>query len=177
MSIEVVSRPYAKALFEIAQAQNKLAQWQVFLQVLAFVTEQAEVKAVLTVPNLAQDKKSAFLLKVCKEFAPKGADNFVSLLLRRSRIFAVSMMYKQFCMYKLEAEGAIEAKITLAFATAEQVKQQLVKALEQRLKKKVIPEFIEDPSILGGAIIEAGNRVIDGSVKGKLKGLSEVLGY
>jgi F-type H+-transporting ATPase subunit delta len=176
-----IARPYAKALFDVANAEKKLAPWSDALNAAAAVLGDANAKRVLANPALDQAKRADFIRAV--SVGLKGADVFetsqgkalLALLAENDRLAVLPEIAAQFDALKAEAENKIKAKLisatTVDLGLAERVKQ----ALKKRLGREVELELEVDPSLIGGAIVRAEDMVIDGSVRTRLEQLARVM--
>jgi len=85
-------------------------------------------------------------------------------------------MHMQFEQLRRDAEGEVEAHVVSAYALTDQQSQDIVSALGKRLSRKVKLTTEVDPELIGGAIIRAGDLVIDGSIRGRISGLEHSVG-
>ena len=178
--MSIVARPYARAAFEQAQStKGGLKQWSDMLQLAALVTSDKSMQAALASPSLDDTAKAELLVEVCGEIAAgsitKEGRNFITLLAERGRLFAISDIATLFERLRADAERTIHAHVISAFEIDADQRAKIAKGLKKRLNREVELEVAVDESLIGGAIIRAGDLVIDGSVRGHLAKLATVL--
>ena len=174
-----IARPYARAVFELAQAQKAFSEWSTLLGFMAAVAQDATVERLLVDPKLPIDKRIECLLALCKDQInkkiKKSSESFVRLLADNQRLYIIPDVAKQYEQYRAAAESTIEATIVAPQAVSKDQQKSIAGALEKRLGKKVALETEIDETIIGGAVIKAGDLVIDGSIKGQLGKLTTAL--
>ncbi len=167
-----VARPYARAAFGTARDEGTLASWSEALGFAARVAADPRVSALLPNPELPQADAVALL-------APEGAGEsftrFLTLLAEARRLPQLPEIAGLFEELRAEAEHVVHARITSAVALPEGELDVIKAALKKRLGREVRIETGIDESLIGGAIIDAGDVVIDGSLKGKLSRLQTAL--
>ncbi|MCB1718453.1 MAG: F0F1 ATP synthase subunit delta [Candidatus Competibacteraceae bacterium] len=167
--LTTIARPYARAAFEIAQGEEGgLQRWSEMLQFVATVVQDKTIQAVLSSPDHDSRYKAGLLLKVCADQLSPTGSNFIKLLAENHRLNVLPDIVEVYEELRAEVEKTVEAEVTSAFELTEQQRQQLAKALSQRLQREVVLHCTIDQSLLGGAIIRAGDLVIDGSAQGRL---------
>jgi|SRR5690606_21686071 len=170
-----LARPYANAAFEVAVADNALAQWSQTLQTLAAVSSQPKVSDLLKSPALTAEKQSEALLSICGDsISPKGS-NLVRLLAENRRLALLPQISELFDTLKAAREKSIDVEVQTAYELSDAVVAQLAKSLEKRLDRSVKVHSTVDRQLIGGVVIRAGDTVIDNSVRGKLNKLAESL--
>ncbi len=176
-----VARPYAKALFDLASASGKLAQWSEALGVAAAVVQDPNAKRLLANPELDQRKRAAFVASVvdgakgAEQLGTREGQNFISLLAENDRLTALPEIATQFDALKAQAENKVKVTVTSATPVDAALAEQMTKALTTRFGRAVELKLEVDPSMLGGAIIRADDMVIDGSVRTRLQRLAETI--
>ncbi len=173
--LSTLARPYAKAVFELAQAQGNLADWTDTLSALAAVAGTAEVQALLGSP-VVTDKQLSDLVIEAGKLNESGA-NLVRLLAANHRLHTAAMIAEQFEAMRAEAENRIDVDVASAAELSAEQKEKLAAALAKRLGCEVRLECRVQPEMLGGAVIRAGDLVIDGSLQAELQRLSHSLAH
>ncbi|PWV62371.1 F0F1 ATP synthase subunit delta [Plasticicumulans acidivorans] len=169
-----VARPYARAAFEHAKGKKSgLKKWSELLTVLATVVHDTAMQAAISSPALSFEDKAGLVLDVCRATVGDKAVsedfvNFVRLLAENRRLETVTEIAALYEMLKAEAEKSIKAEVRSAFELDDAQKAKIAEALKQRLQRDVDVDVVVDESLLGGAIIRAGDVVIDGSARGQL---------
>jgi F-type H+-transporting ATPase subunit delta len=176
-----VARPYAKALFDLAQAGGKLGPWSEALNAAAAVLSDSNAKRVLASPTLDEAKRAEFIRAV--SVGLNGADLFetthgkalLALLAENDRLTVLPEIAAQFDALKAQAENKVKVKLISATEADPKVVDQMAQALKVRLGRDVEMELEVDAGLIGGAIIRAEDRVIDGSVRARLEKLAHAL--
>ncbi len=169
------ARPYAKAVFEIAQESGQFDVWSERLSVLAAIVGHPEMQVRLDSPNLTHQDCATMVEKVAADVLDDNSRNFIRLLSENNRLKLIDDIGGLFEQLRAESEGEIEAKVTTAFELNDAQREKMSVALSKRLDRKVRIVSTVDHSLIGGAIIQAGDLVIDGSVKGRLEKMTHSL--
>lgn len=179
-----LGRPYARAVFQWAQAQGNRLAWQQFLECAAQLMQQPILRHLLANPNWTTARWVSFILDCVQAlgfsweqhagFKPL-AENLLRLLAVERRLYLLPAIAHWFQHQVILADEVVKVATTSAVALSDAQKEQLVKRLEQRLKAKIKIEYGLDPSLLGGLVIRTDEWVIDASVKGRLNQLTEQL--
>lgn len=173
--IATIARPYAEAVFALADKAGDLAGWSSTLAALSAVAGHADVRALIGNPKVTADQ----LLELVTSLSPGGVSaetkNFLQMLLANGRLELLPEIHAQYEALKNERESRVEAHITSAFELSQAELQGLVADLERRFKRKVDPVVTVDRELIGGARVVIGDEVIDGSVRGKLAAIASAL--
>jgi F-type H+-transporting ATPase subunit delta len=163
-----IARPYAKAAFEEAKAGNHLGAWSETLRTAAVVVQDPRVERLLGNPAVSNDE----LVKLVTDLAGPKLDgqgrNFVQTLADNRRLAYLPEIASLFDEFKDEAEGIIDVTVTSAAPLDNGQREALAAALQRRLKRQIRLHCETDPSLLGGAVLRAGDLVIDGSLRTRL---------
>ncbi|WP_404400834.1 F0F1 ATP synthase subunit delta [Idiomarina seosinensis] len=172
--LTTVARPYAKAAFDFALEQGALDKWADMLEFAAAVAKDERMASFLSSSSTVE-KTSKVFIGVCGDELDENAENFIKVLAENERLPAlpaVSELYQTF-RAEYEKEVVVDVKSAVKLLKAQQT--ELSKALEKRLQRKIKLNCSVDKSILGGLVIEAGDTVIDGTLRGKLDRLANAL--
>lgn len=172
--LSTVARPYAKAAFEYALSQGKLAEWSNMLNLAAQAVSDSAVQNVLGNPAITQAQKAGIILDICTCLDENGK-NFVQTLSEVGRLSLFPQIAEQFETLKAEQEKTVEVEITSAYELTSEQQTKLAQALQKRLNREIKIQTQVDQSLIGGVLIHAGDTVIDGSVRGKLAKLAEAM--
>jgi len=170
-----LARPYARAAFEVAVAESQLQPWLVALTSAAALAENDKVKILLASPASTAEQKSKLIIDLLGETAGTKFANFLATLADNKRLALLPEIRELFQAMKAEYEKSLEVSVTTAFAINDDVLDKLSRALAEKLGRRVKLSSSIDQGLLGGALIRAGDTVIDGSVKGRLAKLSEAM--
>jgi len=171
-----IARPYARAAFQAARDAKQLAQWSASLQVAAALVGDARIAELLGNPKLSEDQVTGFF-----DGFGTGADgvhwsNFIRLLAENKRLPLLPEIAARFELLRAEFENEVDVVVTSAVPLSEAQQAKLADSLKTRLRREVRITTALDPALLGGAVIRAGDLVIDGSIKGRLQRLTSDLG-
>ena len=174
-----IARPYAKAMFEHALATKQLASWSTTLHDLAQIVLHHDTECFISNPATTVYLQTQLMLAVCAKVNQisdqKTVENFVSLLAANKRLLTLPDIFAQYEALRAQQEKTLTASVSSFAALTDEQQQQLVDSLSRRLQRQVTLEVTIDKSLLGGAVIRAGDLVIDGSVRGKLDKLGTQL--
>jgi F-type H+-transporting ATPase subunit delta len=173
--LSTLARPYAKAAFQAAVDAGNLQAWSTMLSVASNVAQQDQVEDVLSNPSLTGAQQAQTFIDVCGDILNESGQNLVNVLAENKRISLLPQIFEQFEHLKAELEKAVDVEIISAFEVTDDTKQKLTQALKVKLDKDVRVTTSVDETLVGGAIIRAGDMVIDGTLKGKLAKLAEAM--
>lgn len=166
-----IARPYAKAAFEFALDKSQLQQWADLLSILSLVSLDPAVQEIIQRPGVCPEKLTALFINVSQKKIDEAGKNFVRLLAKNKRLLILPDIKLTFDTLKAEQEKSLEVSVISFSSMTDEQKKALADSLKKRLKRDININESIDKSILGGAIIRAGDLVLDGSVKGKLEKL------
>lgn len=173
--LSTLARPYAKAAFELARDSGRFPQWGAALGALAAAVKAPELANLVGHPALLKaDLADALSKALSGELGAEGA-SLVKLLVENNRVKAAPFIAEQFEALRAEAESRIDVEITSAVAVPAVEQQRLADAVGKRLSRSVDVTWKTDESLVAGAVIRAGDLVIDGSVKGELEKMRTAL--
>lgn len=170
-----LARPYAKAAFQVALADNALASWSSMLAVSATVSRAEQVRALLISPHLSTAQQAGAVIDVCGDALNEKGRNFISLLAENKRLALLPEIAALFEALKAQQEKSVDVQVTSAFDLAPATIESLATALRKRLEREIRITSHVDATLIGGVIIKAGDLVIDSSVRGKLNQLAEAM--
>ena len=176
-----VARPYAQAIFDIARSSDQLSGWSKALATAAQVIEEETARRFLARPDISPEKRASFVEDIvneagCAEVLSSGqGTNLLRLLAEYGRLEVLPEIAAQFEKLKAWAEKTVRVKLITATGVDKSVIESMSKALEKRLGRAVKLECEVKVGLIGGAIIQAEDMVIDGSVESRLKRLADTL--
>lgn len=173
--IATIARPYAEAVFAMADKAGDLAGWSQRLGSLAAITAHAEVRPLIGNPKVQGAQLVELVTSLAQGSLPAEAKSLVQTLVANGRLAVLPEVAAQFEALKNERESRVDAHITSAFELAPAELQSLVADLERRFKRKVHASVSVDRELIGGARVVVGDEVIDGSVRGKLAAVANAL--
>ena len=164
-----VARPYAKAAFEEAQAAKHLGPWSETLRTAATVVQDPQVRHLLGNPSVSTSQLAQFVIDLSGTKLDGQGRNFVQTLAENRRLAYLPEISSLFDELKDDAEGVVDVTVTSAAPLEANQRQALAGALERRLRRQVRLTCDTDPSLIGGAVLRAGDLVIDGSLRTRLE--------
>lgn len=170
-----LARPYARAAFEYAYSANDLQTWSVMMAVAAAVAQQDGMIKLVKSPSLTAQQKGEAFIHICADQLTEKGHNFIKNLAENNRLQLLPEIQELFEAYKSQQEKSIDVDITTAFELSAEMQNKLANALSAKLDREVNVYSSVEKSLLGGAVIRAGDTVIDGSVRGRLAKLAEAL--
>jgi F-type H+-transporting ATPase subunit delta len=170
-----IARPYAEAVFQVADAAGELSKWSAALARMADIAANPDMREAMGNPRLSADQIYGLYASLAGEAMFAQSQNLVRVLIENRRLSLVPEIRDSFEELKSEREGTVEAKVTSAFPLEGEALAKLVADLEQRFKRRIQPRVNVDPELIGGVCVQVGDEVIDGSVRGKLATMAVAL--
>jgi len=171
-----VSRPYARAVFDLAFAQGEMAKWSEMLRAAEFIIENDVVHKMLKNPVYDSDDIVLVILDIAGDNFSKECQNLIRTLAHFKRLLLMPVICELYEDFRSEAEQVVDVTLTSAFPVSEQDQERFKVVLKKKLQRDIALECQEDSSILAGAIIQSGDLLIDGSLRGKLAKLGDAMG-
>ena len=170
-----LARPYARAAFALAREHDQLSQWSMRLGFSAQIALDPRVQALLSHPKLEADEAVALLM-------PPGAPDplftqFLAVITDNGRLALLPEIAALYAQQRAEAEHVVKATITSATVLDAVELGKLHDALKRRFGQEVEITTAVNPDLIGGAVIDAGDVVIDGSLRNKLARLELALAH
>jgi len=172
-----IARPYARAAFELARDADALPAWSDMLGLAAAVARDPSMVALLDSPRISAQEMASLFIEVCQEQLSEEGRNFIRLLAENRRMRVLTEITQLYEALRADAEGRLEARLISAFPVSAAQRDAIAASLKARLGRDVILQCETDNTLLGGAIIRAGDLVIDGSVRGRLEKLAGNLSH
>jgi F-type H+-transporting ATPase subunit delta len=178
--MQTIARPYAKALFELALKHQALDMWSDALAVLAASVEDKQMQKLIDHPEVSADMLvdvlSTVLTKALAKYKNLDAvQHAVSLMAKQQRLSVLPEICRQYEMLKAEHAKMCSGVVYTAVELNPSEMNKLSAGLEKKLNKTVELSQVIQPELLGGAKIQIGDMVIDGSIRGRLQRLSQTL--
>ncbi len=173
--LTTAARPYARAVFEMADKLGKLGEWSDLLGFMGGMASNDQVVDLLASPKMAKQSGADAFIQLADGKLNDEAKNLVSMLAENNRLSLLPEMSVIYEVLKDEAEGSVEAIVSAAKKLTQAEEQSIADALGKRLGRKVKLKVSVDEALLGGAIIQAGDLVIDGSLRGRLAKMTSIV--
>ena len=173
--LATIARPYANAVFELAKRDNTLDQWAQMLAVVDATTQHDAVAQLLDSPDMPATAKAFRLAEVCGDELDDRGKKFLQSLAEHDRLPLITEVREQFEELRAEEQKSLDVEVISAFPLNDAQTEALKQALNKKFNKEIAIESRVDQHLIGGAVIRAGDTVIDGSIRGKLQKLAENL--
>jgi F-type H+-transporting ATPase subunit delta len=171
---------YARAFADVVMTKSNLLDPARMLQELhgieALLKESDPLRRVLENPSIPGDRKRAVLDAITQRLGTtRQVRNFVAVLTDNRRLPLFSEILKQVVQELDDRQGFAEAQVSSARQLSDPEKQMLEVEIAKMTGKKVRARYAQDASLLGGAVVQVGSTIYDGSVKGQLDRIREQL--
>ena len=169
------ARPYATAVFELAQAESDLAAWSEMLRLLNLIVSDSQMQRLLNDPRLDSEFLADFVLDISAERLSEAGRNFVRVLADAGRLSFAPHMYQLFEQRSTDTEVVVDVEVVSASELAQHDQDKIAAVMGTRCGKKINISARIDGSLIGGMVIRTGDSVIDASIRGKLRQLGSEL--
>ncbi len=177
MTGNIVSRRYARALFSVGQKQGEadLAAYGKALTELSQILEDSpEALRLFQNPVFSAAEKKAVLEKLLeKTSAGPVVKNFCSLLADKERLSSIPEIANDYAGMLDAAQGVVRGKLVTAIKLAQKRQKEIRERLEKQLERKLVLDFEIDKNILGGVVLQVGDKVLDASIRAQLQMMKE----
>ena len=173
--LSTLARPYAEASFKRAKETDSVKDWSDALHFMSALAESRELSEIVGNPRVNKISVTELLLDICQDQIHSEAKNLLKLLIENRKLNllpTISALYEE---HKAEDEGYVNVSLYTAFPLTKAEQSKYSAMLEKQLKKKVIAVVSVDKSLLGGILAKAGDKVIDGSIRGQIHQLAKRL--
>jgi len=172
--LATIARPYAEALFRVAQSED-MAAWSELVSVMSSVAANSDMQELARNPKVSDEQVVSTFLAAMNSPANAELKNFVSMLVENGRLSLLPEIATQFRALKNAKEGAADAEIVSAFELSPAQVNDLLATLEKRFGCNLNPSVTVDNSLIGGVRVVVGDEVLDTSVRAKLQQMQTAL--
>ena len=169
------ARPYAHAAFEEAQKLGDLKGWSEMLISMAETVSHPELRAIVSSPRFLKSQVENVMESVLGKQAKIQQRNFVRVLIDNQRLLLLPEIVVLFEMLKSEAEKSVDVVVDSAFELSAAQQEKIISSLKARMGREVKLICRINKELLGGVVIRAGDKVIDGSARTRLGELANAL--
>lgn len=179
-----IARPYARAAFDVSREAGTLQALSDSLAAAKEILSDGQVEGFLANPALNDGQRLEFLQGLFADAvgedsvfagASEHGRNFLKLLLEYGRVPVLPQIADHFEALKAAVENTVDVTVTSASALSSAQEQEIASALKDRFGREVNLSTRVDESLIGGAVVRAGDVVIDGSLRSRLEGLANAL--
>lgn len=169
------ARPYAQAAFEEAQKQSALQAWSELLTGLAEAVQLPDIAVLIGNPKVSKAQLSGLMEALSGNNASAQQKNFVRILVENGRLQVLPEIAALYEMLKAEAEKSVNVVVDSAFELSAAQQEKIATAMKKRLGREVRLACNVNKELLGGVVIRAGDKVIDGSARTRLGDMANAL--
>ncbi len=173
--LSTIARPYAKAAFDFAVEQKALPEWSKMLAFLAAVAEDSQMQGFLASAANAPEKTGEIFLAVCEGQVDEHGQNLIKLMAENTRLAALPEVAQLFESFKAEHEKQVEVLVTSAMELDAAQQKAISDAMAKRLARNIKLICNVDSALIGGVRIQAGDTVIDNTIRGQLERMADTL--
>lgn len=175
-----IARPYAEAAFALARETGELAGWSESLHAAGCAVRDETLARMIDRPRADAARIVDIIVDVCRQAASSVVDenrlrNLLRLLAENGRLSALPDIAVLFDLRKSDVENRVDVTLTAAATVDEAQKAAITEALKRRFGRDINLHFELDETLIGGARLQAGDLVIDGSIRTGLEKLSSTL--
>ncbi|MXP56752.1 F0F1 ATP synthase subunit delta [Pantoea sp. Mhis] len=175
-NIITISRPYAKAIFDLAVEYQNIEHWQTMLEFAAKISSHRKIIQFLS-SSLAPEIVSDIFNTICSDQLNKHAQNLIKIMAENRRLLLLPTVLKQFIQLRNMYESIIKIDVISAIVLQDSQLLKIKIAMEKYLLCRIKLNYRIDNSIIGGLIIRANSLVIDGSIRGRIESLAKALRF
>jgi F-type H+-transporting ATPase subunit delta len=173
-----IARNYAEVLLALARKADDAEGWgRTVREVADAVGADVTLRHFLESPRVSAEKKGEILARAFQDRLPPLFVRFLQTLLRKGRQLLLSEIANEYQTLLDAAAGRVHAQVTFARTPSEGEREAVSTGLSRTLGKQVVPHVTVDPAIIGGVVVRVGDRIMDGSVRRRLRLLRERLVY
>jgi len=170
-----IARPYAEAIFGLADAAGTLGKWSQTLARVAEIASHPDMLEAMGNPRITAEQLYGLFAALSGDALFAESQNLIRVLIENRRLSLLPEIRDLFEDLKNQREGVVDAHIHSAFALEGEPLAALVADLQKRFGRKIQPMVRIDPELIGGVCVQVGDEVIDGSVRGKLTAMVAAL--
>jgi F-type H+-transporting ATPase subunit delta len=172
MHAETIARNYAEALLALARKENDLDGWGLAINgVVTAMESDARLSNFLAAPQVSAAEKNVVIGKAFNGQLPPTMVRFIQKTVSNRRQMLLPLIATEYGNLVDQTTGTVHAQVTLSREASESDKKAIAAQLSRAFAKTVVPHMNVNPAILGGVIVKVGDRVLDGSVRKRLKTL------
>ena len=172
---QVSGRRYGQAIFELAQEQGEAGQWGQDVALVAEAFTDQDFNALLKHAGVSAEDKRSAVDTVLGGVNPM-VRNMVNLLVARGLVDAIPEACEEYSELLDRQEGRQRVEVTTAVALTDDELRRITDFISGLIRQEVVVTARVDEEVLGGLVIQIGDRLLDGSARARLDGLRERLG-
>lgn len=170
------SKAYAEALFAIAMEKSKVAEFAENLETIQKVlSENPEYPMYLATPALPLSERLSAIEEAFGDKIEENVVSFLKLLCESGYITKLSEITEEFFKLEMVISNTITVTVTSKISLTDDQKDALMKKLEAKYRKHIVPLYQVDETLIGGLKITLEDQIIDASVQKRLQRIKEVI--
>lgn len=170
-----LARPYATAAFEQAVEEDKVDTWSEMLAFLTSVAADPAMSELIRDPRVETSRLAGLVLDICQGRLSETGENFVRVLVANRRLDIVGEIAELFDHRRAESEGRRQVDVVSAYPLNAKQKKSITDSMKERLGRDVELQVTVDKALIGGAVVRAGDVVVDLSLRDRLRQLAVAL--
>jgi F-type H+-transporting ATPase subunit delta len=174
-SLTTLARPYAKAAFELALSRQALAPWGDMLSLAGDMVAEDAMAELLDNPEISHEQALGIITDAAGDAFDKQFRDYLSVLASNGRLPLLQQISSLYRALRDEAEKRLAVRVVSAVPLDDDQAGRMREALARRFECEIELENEVDAAVIGGAVVYAGDQVIDGSLQGRLNKLSNSL--
>ena len=172
MRATTIAKNYAEALLVLAGKANDLEGWGVAINgVVTAIESDIRLRNFLAAPQISAAQKNVVIGKAFGGSLPKMMVRFIQKLVLNRRQMLIPQIAIEYGNLVDETTGRVHAQVTVSRDVSDAERNAIAAQLSRAFAKTVVPHVDVNPAILGGIVVRVGDRVLDGSVRKRLKTL------
>jgi len=174
MAQQLSGQRYAQAIFDLALENNEVEQWGQDLEVVSEAFQDSDFAALMKHADMSAADKRAATGSVLAGVNTM-VRNLVDLLVSKGSVDSIADVYTSYTELLDQHLGRQRVEVTTAIALGEAEANRITSFVSELVRREVVLTIKVDESILGGLVIQIGDRLLDGSTKARLDGLKNRL--
>lgn len=170
-----LARPYARAVFQVARDAGQLSEWSDALEFAAVIASSEDIEQFYGDPRVDREQLLGLMTDLGGDRFNDQFKNLLKVLMNYDRLDLLPEISSQFEFYRREAEARLRVQVSSAMPMNDEEMKRMAERLKARFGREIDLDVDVDESLIGGAVIRAGDQVIDGSVRGRLEQLGRQL--
>ena len=171
---ETIAKRYSRALIESAGSEVDAIRNDLGL-INETINSSSDLKNVILNPTFNEEKVEEIIGDIFSSKISEKTLNFLKMLIKAHRMDIFEDITYWYCEFDDELKDKLKVSVTSAIVLNDETKERLKHKLEAKFKKTILLNFAVDESIIGGLIIKANDKIIDGSIKSKYERLKKSL--
>jgi F-type H+-transporting ATPase subunit delta len=176
-SLTTLARPYAKAAFALAESEQALARWEEMLTLASTIATDDTMSELLGSPQISSAEAARLMADSAGSAFDDRFRDFMAVLGANGRLALLPEITRLFQRLREKAEKRLRVRVVSAVPLDAEQSARMREALARRFSCEIELENEIDEAVIGGAVVYAGDEVIDGSLRGRLQQLSSSLAH